>query len=203
MVAVISAVALLFLGIYFFFPRDLNQFPYFGSSDLHTETYTPLGGNRYLEYRDGDPPFYKITRKMQQQSDKIATNRKKHVKNAMIHAWNGYKTYAYGADEVHPISGHPEFLKWGGNAVTMIDSLDALWIMDMKEEFYEAAQWIEDNLNFNHPTLPVSVLETTIRALGGLLLHCRDQLQIIPPQAQKPTGTLTAKLASNISHLSR
>lgn len=45
---------------------------------------------------------------------------------------------------------------------------DTLWLMDMKEEFWEARDWVRDKLSFNHAS-QVSVFETTIRALGGLL----------------------------------
>ena len=39
----------------------------------------------------------------------------------------------------------------------------------MKEEFWEARDWIRDNLDFGQVKGGVSVFETTIRNLGGLL----------------------------------
>ncbi len=44
-----------------------------------------------------------------------------------------------------------------------------LWMMGMKEEFWEARDWIRDNLDFGQVKGGVSVFETTIRNLGGLL----------------------------------
>lgn len=86
----------------------------------------------------------------------------------MKHVWRGYKTYAYGQDELKPISkrGHDN---WGGMCTTLIDSLDTLWMMGMKKEFWEGRNWIRDHLDFDKVTRPISVFETTIRNLGGLL----------------------------------
>jgi hypothetical protein len=53
--------------------------------------------------------------------------------------------------------------------MTMLDALDTLWIMGMKEEFNEARDWLTDNLDFEKVKRKVSFFETTIRALGGLL----------------------------------
>ena len=51
----------------------------------------------------------------------------------------------------------------------MLDSLDTMWIMGMKEEFKEAQDWLAANLDFEVVKGAVSVFETCIRALGGLL----------------------------------
>ena len=53
--------------------------------------------------------------------------------------------------------------------MTMLDALDTLWIMGMKDEFVEAQDWLSANLDFEKVTTKVSVFETTIRAVGGLL----------------------------------
>jgi len=51
---------------------------------------------------------------------------------------------------------------------TLIDTLDTLWIMGLHKEFAEAREWVATKLSFNKHR-GVSVFETTIRALGGLL----------------------------------
>ena len=51
---------------------------------------------------------------------------------------------------------------------TLVDSLDTLWLMDMKDEFWEGRDWVRDHLDHDHVG-QVSVFETTIRSLGGLL----------------------------------
>ena len=52
--------------------------------------------------------------------------------------------------------------------MTLLDSLDTLWVMGMREEFFEAKDWVQKSLSFNKNRM-VSTFETTIRALGGLL----------------------------------
>lgn len=56
-----------------------------------------------------------------------------------------------------------------GVAVTLIDSLDSLWIMGLRDEFEDARSWIAANLTFPKEVNHVSFFELTIRVLGGLL----------------------------------
>lgn len=53
--------------------------------------------------------------------------------------------------------------------MTILDALDTLWIMGMRAEFEEGKAWLMENLDFTKVTKEVSVFETTIRAVGGLL----------------------------------
>ena len=94
--------------------------------------------------------------------------RREAVKEAFEHSWNGYKQHAWLHDEVRPISGEPNdpFGAWGA---TLIDSLDTLWIMDMKKEF-EAAVADLKKVDFTRSNLEqINVFESTIRYIGGLL----------------------------------
>lgn len=52
----------------------------------------------------------------------------------MRHAWKAYRTYAWGYDELHPISKSPS--PWFGVGLTIVDSIDTLYIMNMTEGFY-------------------------------------------------------------------
>ncbi|GLD75378.1 endoplasmic reticulum mannosyl-oligosaccharide 1,2-alpha-mannosidase-like protein, partial [Lates japonicus] len=88
------------------------------------------------------------------------------VRDAFRHAWKGYKDHAWGHDELKPIS--KSFGEWFGLGLTLIDSLDTMWIMGLKEEFEEAKNWVEKELSFNK-NVDVNLFETTIRVLGGLL----------------------------------
>merc|ERR1719153_1473188 len=47
--------------------------------------------------------------------------------------------------------------------------MDTLYIMGLHEEFAKGREWIEQNLDFNHVTGEISVFETNIRYVGGLL----------------------------------
>ena len=108
-----------------------------------------------------------ITAEMREESDKTARERRGQVKGAMARVWKAYKAHAWGRDELKPISlvGHDN---WGGIGCTLVDSLDTLWLMGLKDEFWEARDWVRDHLTFAR-TGTVSVFETTIRELGGLL----------------------------------
>lgn len=90
------------------------------------------------------------------------------VREAFLHSWNGYKLHAYGHDEVQPVFGRAKD-NYGGWGATLVDSLDTLWIMGLKEEFAEAVNFAAtiDYSTTEHDA--VSVFETTIRFLGGLL----------------------------------
>lgn len=90
------------------------------------------------------------------------------VRQAFQHAWKGYKAHAWAQDELRPLEGgfKTPFCGW---AATMVDSLDTLWIMGLKEEF-ELALLELKKVDFRHKTgCVVNLFETTIRHLGGLL----------------------------------
>ena len=90
------------------------------------------------------------------------------VKEAFLHSWNGYKKHAWLQDEVTPVTGG--FINdFGQRSATLVDSLDALAIMGLDEEF-EAAVKAVRSIDFTTSAVPrVNVFETTIRYLGGLL----------------------------------
>eukprot|EP00668_Euglena_longa_P044757 GGOE01060213.1.p1 GENE.GGOE01060213.1~~GGOE01060213.1.p1 ORF type:complete len:539 (+),score=172.48 GGOE01060213.1:125-1741(+) len=97
--------------------------------------------------------------------------RREAVRAAMRHSWAGYQRYAWGHDELNPIS--KGYTDWRCQpacafALTMIDGLDTLWVMDLKEEFSAAVRYISANVTFDR-NAKVSVFETIIRLLGGLL----------------------------------
>lgn len=128
--------------------------------------WSPPGGNRFSEYTNGSSP-YTISDALRKQSDAVARSRRVHVKKAMQYAWSGYVQYAFGQDEVLPQSKSGSN-NWGGQGITLVDSLDTLWLMNMKDEFWQARDWVRDHLH-HEKVGSVSVFETTIRDLGGLL----------------------------------
>jgi mannosyl-oligosaccharide alpha-1,2-mannosidase len=98
--------------------------------------------------------------------EKVAMERRQAIKEAFGHAWKGYKRYAWGHDELRPVSNKWND-DWGGFAVTILDSLDTLLIMELEDEFKEAKNFVA-SLNFEKD-YGASVFETTIRHLGGLI----------------------------------
>ena len=69
-------------------------------------------------------------------------------------------------DELKPVSNKSH--NWLGLGATLVDCLDNLWIMGMKDEFYEARDWVAQHLHFDRAS-GISMFETVIRILGGLL----------------------------------
>jgi hypothetical protein len=71
-------------------------------------------------------------------------------------------------DEVTPMTGKSKD-PFGGWAATLVDALDTLWIMDMKEEFTKAVA-AADGIDFTRSSMTtINIFETTIRYLGGFL----------------------------------
>lgn len=57
--------------------------------------------------------------------------RQKAVVDEFLHAWSNYKKYAWGRDELKPVSrGWIDFM---GVGLTIIDSLDTLYIMGLND----------------------------------------------------------------------
>ena len=94
------------------------------------------------------------------------TDRQKHVVNSFKHAWKAYKMYAWGKDELKPISRDSN--EWFNLGLTLVDSLDTMWLMGLTKEFEEAREWIETKMVIAQDK-DVNLFETTIRVLGGLL----------------------------------
>ncbi|KAM4865776.1 mannosyl-oligosaccharide 1,2-alpha-mannosidase IA isoform 1-T1 [Thomomys bottae] len=103
-------------------------------------------------------------------ADAAICEKRAKIKEMMKHAWNNYKRYAWGLNELKPISkeGHSSSLFGNIKGATIVDALDTLFIMGMKDEFQEAKSWIEKNLDFN-VNAEISVFEVNIRFVGGLL----------------------------------
>lgn len=69
-------------------------------------------------------------------------------------------------DELAPLSATGKNT-FGGWAATLVDSLDTLWIMDLKEEFWEAVQAVATINWSDTEETACNLFETTIRHLGG------------------------------------
>lgn len=53
------------------------------------------------------------------------------MREAFRHAWKGYKDFAWGHDELKPIS--KSYNEWFGLGLTLIDALDTMWILELKK----------------------------------------------------------------------
>lgn len=100
-------------------------------------------------------------------------NRKKlaaEVKAEFLHAWNGYKKYAWGHDDLKPLSKTHHDWYAQPLLMTPVDALDTMIIMDLKDEADATRQYILKNLSFDKD-IEVQNFEITIRLLGGLLTN--------------------------------
>lgn len=90
------------------------------------------------------------------------------VKVQFLHAWNGYKRYAWGHDALRPLSLKPR--DWYGQSLemTQVDALDTLVLMGLKRQADEDRTYIDTHLSFDRD-VSVKTFEITIRLLGGLL----------------------------------
>lgn len=97
-----------------------------------------------------------------------ANNRQQAVVSSFQHAWKGYKEYAWGYDNLKPVSKGAS--NWFSLGLTIVDALDTAFIMGLSDEYEEGKQWVEDNLHFTR-NKDVNFFEVTIRVLGALLTN--------------------------------
>ncbi len=90
------------------------------------------------------------------------------VRAEMLHAWKGYEAYAWGHDELKPLSGTAH--DWYGPSLFMtpVDALDTLLLMGLTDEADKAKALVLAKLDFDRD-ISVKNFEITIRLLGGLL----------------------------------
>jgi ER degradation enhancer, mannosidase alpha-like 2 len=90
------------------------------------------------------------------------------VKAEILHSWRGYERYAWGHDELRPVSMTAR--DWYGESLLMtpVDSLDTLVLAGLEQEAAKAKALIIERLSFDRD-VEVKNFEITIRLLGGLL----------------------------------
>ncbi|CCI41448.1 unnamed protein product [Albugo candida] len=91
------------------------------------------------------------------------------VKDMFYHAYHGYMEHAFPSDNLLPLTCRGgEFALSKIPLLTLIDALDMLAILEDRVEFERGVRYVIDHSNFDIDE-NVSVFETTIRVLGGLL----------------------------------
>src|SRR5438128_12429326 len=90
------------------------------------------------------------------------------VRSEFLHAWSGYKKYAWGHDDLKPLS--KSYHDWYAEPLLMtpVDALDTMILMGLKDEAIHTREYIAKNLSFDKDVY-VQNFEVTIRLLGGLL----------------------------------
>src|SRR5260370_1786045 len=121
------------------------------------------------------------------------------VRSEFLHAWNGYKKYAWGHDDLKPLS--KSYHDWYEQSLLMtpVDALDTMMLMGLKSEANRTREYIVQNLSFDKD-IYVQNFEVTIRLLGGLLssyqlsddrrlLNLAEDLgRRLLPVSESPTG---------------
>ncbi|XP_066500274.1 ER degradation-enhancing alpha-mannosidase-like protein 3 isoform X1 [Hoplias malabaricus] len=118
-----------------------------------------------------------------QLSQAITREEKHRLRNQVVemfdHAYQNYMDHAYPADELMPLTcrGRVRGLEpsrgdvddaLGKFSLTLIDTLDTLVLLNKTVEFEEAVKRVLKDVRFDNDIV-VSVFETNIRVLGGLL----------------------------------
>lgn len=106
------------------------------------------------------------------------------VKEAFTYAWDGYYKYAFPNDELNPVTNSFSNSRWVNRSITAIDNwlasnrngwgasaVDAFstaLVMQIPEIVNQILDFIP-TINFDETSDQISLFETTIRYLGGLL----------------------------------
>ena len=90
------------------------------------------------------------------------------VRSEFLYAWNAYKQYAWGHDELKPLSNGQHDWYSKSLLMTPVDALDTMIIMGLTDEADKTREFIATNLSFDQD-IEVKNFEITIRLLGGLL----------------------------------
>ncbi|GAB7360292.1 hypothetical protein MBLNU230_g8050t1 [Neophaeotheca triangularis] len=181
-------IALLFLYLEFFGPHQQSR-PYFtgGEPKLYRPPPSPQTNNGAFNWATLEqhhpvtsyhplptagstalPRIQHVFQAPDSTSAKVRQDRAKKVKQTLERCWSAYRERAWLADELTPISGSKK-TTFGGWAATLVDSLDTLWIMDMKTEFWEGVN-ATLAIDFSDSSMDlINIFETTIRYLGGFL----------------------------------
>lgn len=124
------------------------------------------------------------------------------VRQEFLTAWTAYRRLTWGRDELKPVSGTGSEFFIGGTplGLTIVESLDTLYLMELDGELTAAINWISGNLSFNR-NASVHVFEIIIRMVGGLLsgyhatgrtvllTQARDLAdRLLPAFTKSPTG---------------
>ncbi|KAF3768668.1 family 47 glycoside hydrolase [Cryphonectria parasitica EP155] len=90
------------------------------------------------------------------------------VKEGYLYAWDAYAEYAFGYDELQPLS-ETATNDWYGWGVTIVDGIDTAIVMNLTDVVAKQLSFIS-TVDFSTTSYgDVEVFDTNIRYLGGLL----------------------------------
>lgn len=125
-------------------------------------------------------------------------NLRDEVKEMFYHAYDSYLKYAYPYDELRPISCDG-MDTYGSYSLTLIDALDTLAIMGNHTEFQRVVDILSAKTDFD-ANINVSVFETNIRIIGGLLsAHLLSNIAGINLEPGWPCNGPLLRLAEDVA----
>ncbi|QDS78129.1 hypothetical protein FKW77_004462 [Venturia effusa] len=104
-------------------------------------------------------------------SFRVQADRAGAVKEAFSFAWDGYHKYAFPADELNPLTKGKGYSRngWGATAVDALSTAILMEIPSIVQTIVDYVPTIDYTRTSNLASDDVSVFETTIRYLGGML----------------------------------
>jgi len=132
-------------------------------------------------------------------SEELKKEMRDKVVEATAHAWQGYSQFAWGYDDLQPLTKKGRNWYKHSLLMTPVDAFDTFLFLGMKKESEEAKKLILSQLSFDVDN-EVQVFEITIRLLGGLqsayeldgdkkfLALAKDLADRLLPAFNTPTG---------------
>lgn len=108
--------------------------------------------------------FANLARAQQSNRRRLAAE----VRAEFLHAWNGYKKYCWGHDDLKPLTRTCHDWYAEPLLMTPVDALDTMILMGMRDEANTTRDYIATHLSFDKD-ISVQNFEITIRLLGGLI----------------------------------
>lgn len=168
---VFSVLATIILLLVFLIPNDGKELHFRPSSVdwSNWTTYHPVASMKALP--TGTPrrlPKVQHEFPLTGRTDWTLRARQRAVRDVFVRDYNAYKQNAWGFDELTPVGGGWKNT-YGGWGLTMIDALDTMFIMGLRDDFNTAAATIAQIDWANTTYTSINVFESTIRILGGLI----------------------------------
>jgi ER degradation enhancer, mannosidase alpha-like 2 len=92
----------------------------------------------------------------------------KEVRAEFLDAWRAYKQYAWGHDELKPLTRGYQDLYAQPLLITAVDALDTMILMGLDDEAGKTREFIVQNLSLDKD-MEVNTAEVSARVLGGLI----------------------------------
>ena len=166
------------------------------SAKLHEELHVDIREleKKHDEFHKGAPQHILENSHENMESEKSLSIANE-IREGMKSAFQSYMRDAWKADEYKPVSRRGEN-SFGGKGLTIIDSLDTLWLMDLKEEYKKALDFVKHDFKFEGR---INVFENNIRVLGGLLsAYTLTKEQIFLDKAKHVGEILLTAFKSNV-----